>query len=286
VPLRGGEITEPIQRDGVWWQQRDDGTWLRWDVLRGAWVQDAGTPGAPPAPGTSPEAPVDLQAPPPDVQFDAVGAFEPVADKARWAVGSLGVATAVAGISVLTDIALYADVADGVQDTSSAQGFVGLIQLLSQLATAVFFLIWFHTAYENLPRLGARGLRFKTGWTVGAWFVPILNLIRPKAIANDIWRASEPDAPADQGETWKGRSKVATVIDGWWAVWVLSLVGAFGVYETDPSVEQLRSAVLRITIGDALTVVAGVLAIGMVREITARQEERARRLGEAGIIHL
>ena len=43
-----------------------------------------------------------------------------------------------------------------------------------------------------------RHLRYGTGWAIGAWFIPIFNLFRPKQIANDIDRASAPDAGHDQ----------------------------------------------------------------------------------------
>src|SRR5205085_1752334 len=56
-------------------------------------------------------------------------------------------------------------------------------QLALFLATGAFSIVWFHRAYRNLRQLGISSLRFGTKWTVGAWFVPFLNLVRPKAIA-------------------------------------------------------------------------------------------------------
>ena len=51
---------------------------------------------------------------------------------------------------------------------------------------------WTHRLYRNLEPLGFRELRFGSGWAVGGWFVPFLNLVRPKQIVNDIWRAGDP----------------------------------------------------------------------------------------------
>jgi hypothetical protein len=61
----------------------------------------------------------------------------------------------------------------------------------------------FRRAYRNLPALGAESPRFSSGWAVGAWFVPFLNLVRPKQIMDDIWRASDPALPAHPGAAWK-----------------------------------------------------------------------------------
>jgi len=68
-----------------------------------------------------------------------------------------------------------------------------LIQGLALLFCAVLWIMWFHRAYKNLFSFGL-GLRFGTGWAIGGWFVPILNLWRPKEIANDIWRGSSAEA--------------------------------------------------------------------------------------------
>ncbi|HEX2240130.1 MAG TPA: hypothetical protein VHJ82_03160 [Actinomycetota bacterium] len=49
-------MAESIQRDGVWYNQQPDGTWLRWDDAARQWVP---SPGPPPAPTpTPPPAPI------------------------------------------------------------------------------------------------------------------------------------------------------------------------------------------------------------------------------------
>lgn len=103
---------------------------------------------------------------------------------------------------VLTVVALLSDSAELnllgriVEDPASVsaaeanasdqrQGVIGLLQLLVYLGTVVAFLVWFRRAYRNLPALGAESLRFSSGWAVGAWFVPFLNLVRPKQLADE-----------------------------------------------------------------------------------------------------
>ncbi len=54
-------MAEPVFRGGVWWQQQDDGTWLRWNDGTSSWEPsmspppDDGSalPPPPPMPGTS-----------------------------------------------------------------------------------------------------------------------------------------------------------------------------------------------------------------------------------------
>ena len=78
-------------------------------------------------------------------------------------------------------------------DASDArQGVIAILQVLIYLATGVMFIIWFRRAYRNLEAWDTEGLRFEAGWTVGGWLVPFLNLVRPKQIMNDLWRATGP----------------------------------------------------------------------------------------------
>ena len=52
-------MKEPVSRQGVWWQEQDDGTWLRWNEGAGSWEpsatppppDDSGLPPVPPMPG-------------------------------------------------------------------------------------------------------------------------------------------------------------------------------------------------------------------------------------------
>jgi interferon-induced transmembrane protein len=52
-------VSEPVLRNGTWWQQQDDGTWLRWNDGGKMWersdtpppVEDSSLPPPPPMPG-------------------------------------------------------------------------------------------------------------------------------------------------------------------------------------------------------------------------------------------
>jgi hypothetical protein len=144
------------------------------------------------------------------------------------------------------------------------------------LATGIVFIAWFRRAYRNLDGLGA-SRRFGAGWSVGAWFVPFLNLVRPKQIADEIWAASDLRRIAgtqsvrtpDEEETTSG------LILAWWAAWVSSSVVAF-IARRDPRTldDVLRSNTLYL-IRNGLLAVAAVLAIFVVRRITAGQAARA-----------
>jgi hypothetical protein len=152
-----------------------------------------------------------------------------------------------------------------------------LVRFLVFLAAAIAFLAWFSRAYRNLARLDVAGLRYTPGWAVGAWFVPILNLFRPKQVANDIWRATDP---RQHNAGWHGRD-VSPWLQWWWAFWVAGGVfgnqAAFAQLEAKTVSEQLRASSFAI-VADVLFAVSAALAIAVVSVLTIRQEARAQAM--------
>ena len=168
------------------------------------------------------------------------------------------------------------------------QSIASIVSLVALALTGAAFIFWFRRAYVNLPALGARGLRYSNGWTIGAWFVPFLNLVRPKRIADDIWRASDPEAAPEQGAAWL-QQPVSRLITLWWAI---SIIGRFvapillrGVNTSTPG--GLRTHDTYDLIITVIDIAGAVLAALVVREITQRQRARARaiesRLAAAGL---
>jgi serine/threonine-protein kinase len=174
--------------------------------------------------------------------------------------------------------------------------WIGAVQAAWFLVTAGLWLAWFRRAYLNLPALGARRLRFRPWWAVGAWLVPVFSLFRPKQVLNDIWRASDPGLPPEQGDTWR-RRPVAELL-GWW--WLSFLASVFVRSITTEAVhaaadlmllgllpeqfERFQPSAGMQVLADLLTVLCGLLALRVVRRTTARQQERATRLAATGAI--
>ena len=151
----------------------------------------------------------------------------------------------------------------------------GILQLVALVAAGIPFVMWMRRAYRNLGPLGTKWLRFKPGWAVGGWFVPFLWWARPKSILNDVWRASNPELPRDLHRPPAG-AYVPALMNWWWALYV----GASVVYpsavpeERDPSLEEIQTAIQQTLAADVFFVVAGILAINVVRKLTLRQERR------------
>ena len=125
----------------------------------------------------------------------------------------------------------------------------------------------------------------KSGWAIGSWVLPILNLFRPKQIMNDIWRASDPALPAGEVHGWQ-RAPVPGLLHWWWAAF---LVGAGGsdvagrMAEASEIVAARQSAGTLAMVTDGGAILGAVLAVLVVRAVTSRQEGRAARVSGGGL---
>ena len=90
--------------------------------------------------------------------------------------------------------------------------------LLVDLVGLGLLSLWTRRLYGNLRPLGTKDLRFDEGWALRGWFVPFLNLVRPKQIVDDIWRASDPMRRPT--EAWDERP-LSNLLHWWWFFWVV-----------------------------------------------------------------
>jgi len=98
---------------------------------------------------------------------------------------------------------------------SIVEGLLALVQVIVYITTAIPFLMWIHRANRNARALGATGMTFTPGWSVGWYFIPILNLWKPYQAMKEIWQASaNPDAWSNQ--------QIPSLVGNWWALWLLS----------------------------------------------------------------
>ena len=91
-----------------------------------------------------------------------------------------------------------------------------------------------------------------------------MNFWRPKQIANDIWRAGNED----------GDTGVSPLLAFWWAAFLISNLASNAAGRRSFSAEtaaELQNAAAIYAFADLVDIVAAVLAICVVRAITARQ---------------
>jgi hypothetical protein len=169
---------------------------------------------------------------------------------------------------------------DGL-DLGEWEGRVQLIMAVGAGIGALLFVWWFARAYRNLRALGVRGLRFGARWATAMWFVPFVNLVLPKEVIDDLWRASDPEI-APLSPAWRLRT-IPFRVHLWW----ISLLGAGVLFVVAqwvlPAPESGGGAASRIGLvlvglGHLLGAVAALLGVLLVREIGSREGRRFDRL--------
>jgi hypothetical protein len=148
----------------------------------------------------------------------------------------------------------------------------GIIQFALGIAAAVVFIRWLHAAYKNVGLVAPAERRYATGWAIGSWFVPILNLFRPKQIVNDVWRAGGKDVE-DAQPGW--------LLAGWWLLWLLgnwAVSIAARRYAGADTAEELKTGTILFMVSDTMSVIGAVAAIYVVRQATDRLDAKAAAL--------
>src|SRR6266508_1341940 len=99
-----------------------------------------------------------------------------------------------------------------VQDVST------LALLAGSLVAGVWFLVWLYRARSNLGAFYDAYPRLSTGLVIGAWLLPVANLILPGMVVADTARESVP--PAEP----RRRRRLVALVWSWWTVYLLGVV--------------------------------------------------------------
>lgn len=199
------------------------------------------------------------------------------------AIAALGIIGVVHHLSVLSDepeVAGRLLDADRVNDAATFPGVMLILFVLLSIAIFVVFVIWLFRAAKNNEALGRANPRFGPGWAIGAWFIPLANLVIPVMIVWDLWKGSDASVPRGD-PNWR-RARGGAIVIAWWIAYLVMTVprGFTGLGKDDEGRFSKASDVRRSDMLEIVAAVgaiaAGALAIVMVRQLTARQEECLR----------
>ena len=172
------------------------------------------------------------------------------------------------------------DFGDVLQRANDADDFVSgaaAFYGLTQLGIVVLFIIWQFRAAKNNEALDRVGARFGPGWSIGAWFIPLANLVIPVLIMQDLWRGAAPETP--RGDPRWRSARGSWLIGVWWAVWVISLLrfaaNNAGLHDSG-SLDDIETSNTIALVGVIATAIAAVLAAFVVWTLSRRQLDTLR----------
>ena len=224
------------------------------------------------------QAPVASSAPPP---LPATGDFR---DARQLTLLSriflwLGIGmSALAIIFSLQQQRIFAQAAENGMSVDDAYIEVGLLTLLAPLlqlvvliATYVVNGIWIHRAAWNARALvGQRHMEFTPRWTVGWYFIPFANLVKPYQAMKDVWIRSFGGATATSAPG-------TELLILWWWLWLLfnlasNIAGRMSWRAT--TLEQEVDALTVSIVSDALNIPLSLAFLAIVTRLYRMQAER------------
>jgi|SRR2546421_7317235 len=200
------------------------------------------------------------------------GTYRPSSARGSVAIALLLLMALLAAASALHFSSAF-DLADraarGALRPGEATAFDDLTQTLARLElagsvlTGIAWFVWLHRAVAN-----ARSLSVQTaatpGWSVGWWFIPFANLVKPYQILRSLF---------DGLVSGSGR-----IVGFWWGCYLLAgLVGNFAALQRPETLAALRVYAGSFLLTDTLRLAAAILAAFMVWTIDEGTESLARK---------
>jgi hypothetical protein len=218
-----------------------------------------------------------------------VGPFHDTKKLTGWLRGLLWATIAFSVIGILSGMSEYSllqDIKNGAFETEaealiaansndSRQALIGIIQFFLFLGTAVVFLRWIYLSNANARAFVGDDMEFTSGWAVGWYFVPIMNLFKPYKAMQEIWKVSKHPGDPNWNE-----HEVPKYVSYWWTTWILAGVVGQLAFRMSLNAEELGSIInasLMTIATDVLEIPLCLLALKLIDDIHEMQATGYRR---------
>ncbi|MBE0642522.1 MAG: DUF4328 domain-containing protein [Bacteroidetes bacterium] len=151
--------------------------------------------------------------------------------------------------------------------------FADAADLLFFIYTAVVFIVFMHNAYRNIMQPVIANRRFSPGWTIGAFLIPVVNIVLPYSVMREIWQCSRALIRSHVDGHWREEER-PLVLRLWWP----TTLAAFFIMDFSEPLAPLfpRVGVVVIStwmhiVGVALYLIAVGVTLAMVWKLSAMQ---------------
>lgn len=208
--------------------------------------------------------------------------FKPTHGLAAWLTGLLGLSIGLTLMSFLIDgiwtTYLIYDQAHEVapdfiyklsehgQTMDEMQRVLTAAIAVVAIVYVIVFCVWLYRSAANNRALGASGLKYSPGWTVGWFFIPFANLVMPYRTVREVWLTSQDRAVRG----------AAPLVQAWWGTYILSsaanriaaiMLKNMNADDTSEVFQQLYVDMA----GLALGIVAAFLSLVIIGRVTHAQ---------------
>ena len=163
-----------------------------------------------------------------------------------------------------------------VEEAESSDAMVWYLTILTIIifvGCVITYMMWFYRAYRNL-HLIQDGVLYTSQWAILAWITPIVNLFRPQQIMRELYDMTRSYLVI------KGVSRESLssnrLISWWWGFWVISnFIGQADMSTTAKAkdIRELMEATIVSTFADIVLIIAGILAILVIKNYAQMEDE-------------
>lgn len=136
--------------------------------------------------------------------------------------------------------------------TNSLDSWASLLAIISLMA-------WLSRSVDNTPSLGGGIARRGPRWAIGAWFIPIVNIVMPALIVRDLARRVSPDR--------NGHDKLVLA---WWLLYWVPVIVAFYIaflpIEGTDSIRDLYAWLIAVQVVNALGYVMTIVVMRRLQQ--------------------
>lgn len=93
--------------------------------------------------------------------------------------------------------------------------FADATDLMLLFYAAVVFIVFMRNAYRNIMQPVIANRRYSPGWTIGAFVVPIANIVMPHLVMREIWQCSRALMRTHPDGHWQEEER-PFVLHAWW----------------------------------------------------------------------
>jgi Cof subfamily protein (haloacid dehalogenase superfamily) len=176
------------------------------------------------------------------------------------------------GFGVLEDARIGLLTADEAISYDAGVAHLATAGLVMSLVAAIAFLAWLSRTVDNIPVLRGGTPSVTPLWSIGWWFVPIANLVKPYQIVREVH--DRLGAGAESRGDW--------VIPAWWITFLVGRavtgIAQLVSQPINPDAPDLGAMARSFSvrgIADSLTFVGALLALAVVLRIQWRVDMRA-----------
>lgn len=156
------------------------------------------------------------------------------------------------------------------------QKIITALQIVLNIASFILLLLWIFKSNKLARALGATNMRHSPGWSVGWFFVPIMNLVRPYFAVKEIYLATLSPHGFNSSKEADQQPETLNFVILWWVLWIADIFvsrAAFRYAATSEVIDDLVFSSKFTMVAEGLGIASLFATLAMVKHVWSTQQD-------------